>query len=293
MAKKKITVKEAINVLNTKYANTLGMLDDALDQIEHLENELAKKPKEVHVEVEKVVEVERKVEVPKEVVVTREVEVPGPERVVEVPGPERVVEVPVEVVKEVPVEVVKEVEVIKEVEVPVEKVVEKIVEKEVKVEVPVEKIVEKEITKVVPGPERVVVRTDNREIERLTAEVEKLEKKLKVKPKEIEKIVEVPVEKIVEVPVEVEVVREIEKIVEGPRRPKVIEKDATGDLLGAATLIANSELNVNDLSTDEVLTMLKELSEEDVNKQLGFWAIPLPKDGDQEDSDNKPRYLKK
>ena len=31
MAKKKITVKEAINVLNTKYANTLGMLDDALD----------------------------------------------------------------------------------------------------------------------------------------------------------------------------------------------------------------------------------------------------------------------
>ena len=86
MAKKKITVKEAINVLNTKYANTLGMLDDALDQIEHLENELAKKPKEVQVEVEKVVEVERKVEVPKEVVVTHEVEVPGPERIVEVPG---------------------------------------------------------------------------------------------------------------------------------------------------------------------------------------------------------------
>ena len=44
-------------------------------QIEHLENELAKKSKEVQVEVEKVVEVERKVEVPKEVVVTREVEV--------------------------------------------------------------------------------------------------------------------------------------------------------------------------------------------------------------------------
>ena len=72
---KKITVKKALDSLNTKYANTLGMLDDALDQIEHLENELAKKPKEVHVEVEKVVEVERKVEVPKEVVVTREVEV--------------------------------------------------------------------------------------------------------------------------------------------------------------------------------------------------------------------------
>ena len=48
---KKITVKQALDSLNTKYANTLGMLDDALDQIEHLENELAKKPKEVHVAV--------------------------------------------------------------------------------------------------------------------------------------------------------------------------------------------------------------------------------------------------
>ena len=231
MAKKKITVKEAINVLNTKYANTLGMLDDALDQIEHLENELAKKPKEVHVEVEKVVEVERKVEVPKEVVVTREVEVPGPERVVEVPGPERVVEVPVEV------------------------------EKEVKVEVPVEKIVEKEITKVVPGPERVVVRTDNREIDRLTALVAELENKLEQRPVK-------------------------EKIVEGPRRAVRVELPNTGDLRTAATLIANSEMNVNDLSTDEILKMLQELSEEDVNKQLGgFWAVPLPKDTDDDTTD--------
>ena len=204
--------------------------------------------------------------------VTIEKEVPGPERIVE-----KIVEVPVE----------KIVEKIKKVKVPVEKEiikeveVEKIVEKEV----PVEKIVH------VQGPERVVVRTDNREIERLTAEIEKLEKKLKIKPKVVEKIVEVPVEKIVEVPVEI--VREIEKVVEGPRRPKVIEKDATGDLLGAATLIANSELNVNDLSTDEVLNMLKDLSQEEVNKQLGFWAIPLPKDGDQDEQDDKPRYLKK
>ena len=252
MAKKKITVKEAINVLNTKYANTLGMLDDALDQIEHLENELAKKPKEVQVEVEKVVEVERKVEVPKEVVVTREVEVPGPERVVEVP---------VEVIKEVPVEVVKEVEVIKEVEVPVEKIVEKVVEKEVKVEVPVEKIVEKEVTKVVPGPERVVVRTDNREIDRLTALVAELENKLEQRPVK-------------------------EKIVEGPRRAVRVELPNTGDLRTAATLIANSEMNVNDLSTDEILKMLQELSEEDVNKQLGgFWAVPLPNDTDDDTTD--------
>ena len=262
---KKITVKKALDSLNTKYANTLVMLDDALDVIEDLEKQLAEKPKEVQVEVEKIVTVEKEVKVPEEKLVTIE--------------------------KEVPVEVIKEVEKI------VEKKIKVPVEKEVIKEVEVEKIVEKEVPveKVVhvQGPERVVVRTDNSEIDRLTAEIEKLEKKLKIKPKVVEKIVEVPVEKIVEVPVEIEVVREIEKVTEGPRRPKVIEAPATGDLLGAATLIANSELNVNDLSTDEVLSMLKELSEEEVNKQLGFWAIPLPKDGDVKPTDNKPRYFKK
>ena len=107
---KKITVKKALDSLNTKYANTLEMLDDALDVIDDLEKQLAEKPKEIKVEVEKVVTVEKEVEVPKEVVVTREVEVEGPERIVEVP---------VEVVKEV----------------PVEKIVEKIVEKKIKVPV--------------------------------------------------------------------------------------------------------------------------------------------------------------
>ena len=135
------------------------------------------------------------------------------------------------------------------------------VEKEVKVEVPVEKIVEKEITKVVPGPERVVVRTDNREIDRLTALVAELENKLEQRPVK-------------------------EKIVEGPRRAVRVELPNTGDLRTAATLIANSEMNVNDLSTDEILKMLQELSEEDVNKQLGgFWAVPLPKDTDDDTTD--------
>ena len=257
MAKKKITVKEAINVLNTKYANTLGMLDDALDQIEHLENELAKKPKEVQVEVEKVVTVEKEILVPEEKLVTIEKEVPGPERIVEVPGPERVVEVPVEVIKEVEVPVEKIVEKEIKVEVPVEKIVEKIVEKEVKVEVPVEKVVEK----LIQGPERVVVRTDNREIDRLTALVAELENKLEQRPVK-------------------------EKIVEGPRRAVRVELPNTGDLRTAATLIANSEMNVNDLSTDEILKMLQELSEEDVNKQLGgFWAVPLPNDTDDDTTD--------
>ena len=279
---KKITVKQALDSLNTKYANTLEMLGDALDMIDDLEEELKIKPKEVEVEkvIEKVVEVEVPVEVEKETVVTVEKEVPGPERIVEVPGPERIIEK--EIIKEVFVEV------------PVEK----IVEKKVRVKVPVEKEVIKEVEKIVEvekvvhiqGPERVVVRTDTGEIDKLKVQVADLEKKLQVKPKVVEKIVEVPVEKIVEV--QVEVIREIEKIVEGPRRPKVIEKDASGDLLGAATLIANSELNINDLSTNEVLNMLKDLSEEEVNKQLGFWAIPLPKDGDTDEVNTNPTYLK-
>ena len=37
---KKITVKKALDSLNTKYANTLVMLDDALDVIEDLEKQL-------------------------------------------------------------------------------------------------------------------------------------------------------------------------------------------------------------------------------------------------------------
>ena len=244
---KKITVKEALNNLNTKYANTLVMLDDALDLIEDLETKLAEKPKEVQVEIEKIVEVEKQIPVEKETVVTIEKEVPGPERIVEVevPGPERIIEK--EVIKEVVVEV------------PVEKIVEKEIVKEVPVEVIKE--VEKVVHKVIPGPERVVVRTDNREIERLTKLVAELENQLEQRPIK-------------------------EKIVEGPRRAVRVELPNTGDLRTAATLIANSEMNADDLSTDEILTMLQQISEEDVNKQLGgFWAVPLPNDTDNDDTD--------
>ena len=96
------------------------------------------------------------------------------------------------------------------------------------------------------------------------------------------------VEKEIVKEVPVEVIKEIvkEKVVEGPRRPQTVELPATGDLKAAATLIANSEMNVNDLSTDEILKMLQELSEEDVNKQLGgFWAVPLPNDTDDDTTD--------
>ena len=196
MAKKKITVKEAINVLNTKYANTLGMLDDALDQIEHLENELAKKPKEVQVEVEKVVTVEKEVPVEKETVVT--------------------------------------------------------------------------IEKEVPGPERVVIRTDDSKIkdlnqsnERLKNRIKDLEKKVNKEPEVIEK--EIPVE---------------------------VEKPASGDLREAARLMAQSELNKEDLTEQQIFDMLQKTSEEDVKKKIGFWAMPLPK-SDTDNKDTNKRYIGK
>ena len=271
---KKITVKQALDSLNTKYANTLIMLDDALDLIEDLETQLAEKPKEVQVEIEKIVTVEKQVPVEKETVVTIEKEVPGPERIVEVevPGPERIVEKEVikEVVVEVPVE--KIVEKIKKVKVPVEKIVEVPVEKIVEVPVEIEKIVEKIVE--VEKPERVHVVASKPEI----IEVEKI----------VEKIVEVPVEKIVEK----EVIREIEKTVEGPSRPVKIEAPATGDLRIASQLMARSELNKDDLTEEQIFDIISKLSEDEVNKQLGFWAIPLPKQ-DTDNDEGKPRYYKK
>ena len=60
----------------------------------------------------------------------------------------------------------------------------------------------------------------------------------------------------------VEVIKEIvkEKVVEGPAdtNSRVILLQEI--LKPAATLIANSEMNVNDLSTEEIITMLKDLS---------------------------------
>ena len=188
----------------------------------------------------------------------------------------------IEVIKEVPVEVIKEIEKVVEKEVPVE--VEKVVEKEKIVEKPVEveKIVEvvKEVE--VPGPEKVVIRTDNSKIEELNKinsslknTIKNLEEKLEAQPKEVEKIVEV--EKVVEVEKEV---------------PVEVEKVASGDLKEAARLMANSELNKEDLSEEQIYDMLIKSSEEDVKKKIGFWAMPLPKTDIEKEPTNK-RYIGK
>ena len=191
---------------------------------------------------------------PKEVIVEKEIE--------------KIVEVPVEVIKEVVVER----------EVPVEKIVEVEVPKEVEVIKEVERIVEKEV----PGPEKVVVRTDNTKIEELNKinnslknTIKNLEDKLETKPKEVEKIVEV--EKVVEVEKEV---------------PVEVERVASGDLKEAARLMANSELNKEDLSEEQIYDMLIKSSEEDVKKKIGFWAMPLPKTDIEKEPTNK-RYIGK
>ena len=75
------------------------------------------------------------------------------------------------------------------------------------------------------------------------------------------------------------------------KEPEVIEKASSKDLREAARLMAQSELNKEDLSEDDIYNLLMKSSEEDVKKKIGFWAMPLPKDTDKPET-NK-RYLGK
>ena len=239
-------VKDKFDELYTKYQHTMEMLVDALDNIQSLNKELDKKPKEIIIdrEVEKIVEVEVEVpvEVIKEVIVTKEIEV------------EKVVEKIVEV--EVPVEVEKETVVTVEKEVPGPTRI---------VEVPgAERRVE------VPGPERIVevVNPEDAKLKQqnlvLSAEIQKLKKrKPEVKIVEKEVIVEVPVTEFVDQP------------------PQVIESASTKDLHEAARLMSQSELNKEDLTEKQIYNLLIKESEEEVKRKIGFWAMPLPTDEGQ------------
>jgi hypothetical protein len=69
--------------------------------------------------------------------------------------------------------------------------------------------------------------------------------------------------------------REIErchKMLEQDQHP--VEHDK--QLRNAARLMSNSELNKEDLSADEIYDMLIKMSEDEVKKKIGFWAMPLP-----------------
>ena len=84
-----------------------------------------------------------------------------------------------------------------------------------------------------------------------------------------------------------------EKIVEVEKEVIVeVERAATKDLREAARLMARSELNKEDLAEEEIFSLLQKASEADVKKRLGFWAVPLPKSGDQTDTTNQ-RYIGK
>ena len=181
---------------------------------------------------------------------------------------ERVVE------KEIEIEIIKEIEVEKVVEVKVEVPVEKetvvTIEKEVpgperivSVEVPgPERIVN------VPGPERVVLREDTSKIE----ELEILNQKLKNHTISLQKELNTKSDEF-----------EIE----------IVEKESTKDLRNAANIMAASELNKEDLSADNIYDILVKSSEEELKKKLGFWAVPLPKKGDIQDTNTNLRYTRK
>ena len=162
--------------------------------------------------------------------------------------------------KEVIIEKVVEVpvEVIKEVIITKEIEVEKIVEVEKLTEVPVIKETVRIVEKEVPGPERIVhVPGKERVVVRTdNSKIEQLEQQLAVKP-------------------------------------SVVEKANANNLIEAARIMSESEFNKEGYTEEEILNMLTKTSEEEVNRQLGFWAIPLPSDEkDKPDPDNL-RYTTK
>lgn len=73
--------------------------------------------------------------------------------------------------------------------------------------------------------------------------------------------------------------------------PTEIEKPSTGDMKEAARLLAASEFNKEDLTQKEIFDILIKQSEDEVNKTLGFWAVPLPTSSP--DDNDKPRYTRK
>ena len=61
----------------------------------------------------------------------------------------------------------------------------------------------------------------------------------------------------------------------------------------AARLLATSELNKEDLTADEIFEILKKGSEDEVKRKLGFWAVPLPKNDDPNNTTVDKRYIGK
>jgi len=75
-------------------------------------------------------------------------------------------------------------------------------------------------------------------------------------------------------------------------KPDVIETPSTGDLTTAASLLAQSDFNKEDLSEKEILKILQQQSEQVTLNKAGFWAMPLPVDTDDTANVNT-RYIGK
>ena len=85
-----------------------------------------------------------------------------------------------------------------------------------------------------------------------------------------------------------------EIFIETPSKPIEVEKPASGDLREAARLLCQSEFNKEDLSEKQIFEILMKQSREEVNRTLGFWAVPLPlADTDNNNNSDKPRYTRK
>jgi hypothetical protein len=256
-------VKEVVQGLQDKYHTTLKLLVDALDKIELLEKQLDKKPKEVIIEKEVVIE--KRADDIKKALVSLQKKYDKTLKALDKKPKEVIIEKEIEVIKEV----------IKEV--PVEKVVEKIVEKPVEIE---KKVV---VTKEVPGPERIVEVPGPQRIVEVPGP-ERIVERTIYKDLGPERIVQVPGPERIVVRTDNSKIEELEKKL--AVKPSVVEKANANNLIEAARIMSESEFNKEGYTEEEILNMLTKSSEEDVDRQLGelgFWAIPLPKD-----EDNKP-----
>jgi len=148
-----------------------------------------------------------------------------------------------------------------------------------------ERVVEVEVVKEVIVPQR-VIEADKESVQKIVSLVnENNNLKKQIKTMESAK----PTETIVEVEKIVEKIVEVEKEV-----PVEVERAASGDLRQAARLLASSMLNKEDLTADEIFEILQKSSQDDVKRKLGFWAVPLPKQGDTENITNTDkRYIGK
>ena len=270
----KAELQEALDQLWEKYGTMLASLNDALDELE-------KKPKEVI--VEKVVEKKVKDKESEDKLKAKHKTANDKLKEKIKSLQQQLKEKPKEVVKEV------EVEIIVEKEVPVE--VEKIVEVERKVEVPKEVVVTREVE--VPGPERIV-------------EVPGPERVVEVpRPEKIvyrDKVVEVE-KTVVDVESEARLMEQVNELqtklakVRKQKTTEVIKQvpvevavATENDLAHTARLLVDSELNKEDLTEQELIALLQRSSEEDVQKQIGFWATSLP---DQEQQNIESHYIGK